>query len=202
MARLHLPCPALPAPALPLPEERFASRLAAGTFLLSGDARPALGIPEAALKLANDAPAIAGVSTGGDATAEDDFNAESKACAGCDVPIDAKVGAAGEADAASDAIAEAEPDALNSCKCQYSCHNHVMQSAFMHMWSKPLLAVLLLCNAWKRTNFQKEHWSVLHLLHVQKSGRSGLQPICARCAQEARAADGTLAHLPCPACIS
>ena len=69
MARLHLPCPALPAPALPLPEERFASRLAAGTFLLSGDARPALGIPAAALRLAIGAHTITEISTGGYATA-------------------------------------------------------------------------------------------------------------------------------------
>ena len=96
--------PALPAPPVPLPEERFASRLATGTLLLAGDARPALGIPPAALRLATDVSAIAGVSTGDDATAEDAFIAESKACAGqhgCGAPIDATAGAAAEAGAAS-----------------------------------------------------------------------------------------------------
>jgi hypothetical protein len=54
----------------------------------------------------------------------------SKACAGCGAPTDAKICAAAEA---RYAIAEAEPGALNSCKCQYRCHHVVMQSAFMHM---------------------------------------------------------------------
>ncbi len=90
----------------------------------------------------------------------------STACAGCGAPIDAKTCAAAEASAASDAIAEAEPGALNSCKCQYRCHHLVMQSAFMHMRSKPLLAVLLLCNNGRGPRFpegalqlQRINWS-------------------------------------------
>ena len=92
-------CPALPCPALPLPEERFASRLAAGILVLADGARPALGIHAAALRLAIGAHTITEIITGGYATAEDEFNAESKACAGCGAPIDAKAGAAAEASA-------------------------------------------------------------------------------------------------------
>ncbi len=127
-----LPAPALP---LPLPEERFAARPAAGTLIvLAGDARPALGSPAAALRLATDAPAIPGLSTGGGAAAADEFNAESKAHAGCGATTDAEAAAAAESGAASDAIAGAEAGALKSNKRQYSCHQLMMQSAFIVMY--------------------------------------------------------------------